>query len=720
MTAISQIKLAIGENFLDAFSRIPRTQQRKVNEFLSKFRRDPTASGINFEKIEQAADPGIRSVRIDKAYRGILFKPPKGNVYVMLWVDHHDDAYQWARNRTVRIHPETGGLQVFSMEESAALPDEPATEPKTPIQGLFDEIHNRHLLRLGVPEAKLPEVRRVDNEPKLERLVPSLPAEAAEALLCLAAGFTLEETFQEMGKTDTAHAVDTEDFTAALENPDSLRRFTVVEDELELARVLAAPLEKWRIFLHPSQRGLVNRDWNGPVRVLGGAGTGKTVVAMHRTRWLARNAFPEETDRILMTTFTRNLADDIRENLSAICDPKTMERIEVINLDRWVVRFLKRQDYDHEIVFGLGDRTRPLWEQALQRASADLNLPETFYREEWERVIQPGEMRSLADYFGAVRVGRGTPLGRKERKAVWPVFEEYLALLNENRLREMEDAMRDARIILRDKGPILPYRAVVVDEAQDLSPQAFRLLREMAPAGKNDLFIVGDAHQRIYRHQVVLSRCGVELRNRGRRLKINYRTTEEIRRWSVGLLRNQSIDNLDGSADSVTGYRSLLHGAAPRVQRFADFQTEAAAIAEYVSQHAAGEAEGEGDGLRDICLVARTHSLLENYAAALAEKGIPVYKIKPSEREDRTRPGLRLATMHRVKGLEFDRMIIAGVNADTVPLPAALNAASDPAVRAEAEVRERALLYVAATRARREVRITGWGEPSPFLLDGFG
>jgi superfamily I DNA/RNA helicase len=441
---------------------------------------------------------------------------------------------------------------------------------------------------------------------------------------------------------------------------------------------------------------------------------------MHRTRWLADNAFPDPTERILMTTFTRNLADDIRENLSSICDPQTMERIEVINLDRWVVRFLKRQDYDHEIVFGLDDRTRPLWEQALQRAPADLNLPETFYREEWERVIQPGEVRSLADYFGAVRVGRGTPLGRKERKAVWPVFEEYLALLNEHRLREMEDAMRDARIILRDKGPILPYRAVVVDEAQDLSPQAFRLLREMVPAGKNDLFIVGDAHQRIYRHQVVLSRCGVELRNRGRRLKINYRTTEEIRRWSVGLLRNQPIDNLDGAVDSVTGYRSLLHGVAPQVQRFADFQTEAAAIAEYVSQHAGGEPEGEGDGLRDICLVARTHSLLESYEAALGGKGIPVYKIKPSEREDRTRPGLRLATMHRVKGLEFDRMIIAGVNAGAVPHPAALHAASDPAVRAEAEVRERALLYVAATRARREVRITGWGEPSPFLLDGFG
>ncbi|MFP4309763.1 MAG: 3'-5' exonuclease [Desulfococcaceae bacterium] len=296
------------------------------------------------------------------------------------------------------------------------------------------------------------------------------------------------------------------------------------------------------------------------------------------------------------------------------------------------------------------------------------------------------------------------------------MFEEYLALLNENRLREMEDAMRDVRIILRDKGPILPYRAVVVDEAQDLSPQAFRLLREMVPAGKNDLFIVGDAHRRIYRHQVVLSRRGVELRNRGRRLKINYQTTEEIRRWSAGLLRNQPIDNLDGSADSVTGYRSLLHGAAPHVQRFADFHTEAAAIAEYVSQHAAGEPEGEDDGLRDICLVARTHSLLESYEAALASTGIPVYKIKPSEREDRTRPGLRLATMHRVKGLEFDRMIIAGVNADAVPLPAALNAASDPAVRAEAEVRERALLCVAATRARREVRITGWGMASPFLV----
>ena len=528
----------------------------------------------------------------------------------------------------------------------------------------------------------------------------------------MAAGYTVEEVFLEMGKSETEESgVDTEDYEKALDNPDTKRRFFVVEDDLILQEILEAPLEKWRVFLHPSQRTLVEREWNGPVRVLGGAGTGKTVVAIHRAKWLAENIFVQEGDRILLTTFTRNLAADIRENLEKICSDDILKRIEVLNLDRWVSHFLKKHDYNFDIDYG--KRSRPLWEKALTLAPDELGLNDPFYKEEWERIIQPFKVESFSDYQKVSRVGRGIRLNRKERKLIWPVFEEYRLLMNEQGLREAVDAMRDAGNLLKDKGDILPYKAVIVDEAQDMSGQAFELIRQMIPGDgrKNDIFIVGDAHQRIYRHKVVLSRCGINIKGRGRRLKINYRTTDENRKWAVNLLKGVSFDDLDGGLDDQKGYKSLVHGVVPAVENFASFQEEVDFISNYLEK-----VESEGGTLSEVCLVARTHELLKQYEGALKAKGKETFFIRRSEAEDRAIPGVRLATMHRVKGLEFDRVIIAGVNEGVVPFEGKWEVSSDKVVDRENETHERALLYVAATRAKREVIVTSFGKVSKFLL----
>jgi superfamily I DNA/RNA helicase len=279
------------------------------------------------------------------------------------------------------------------------------------------------------------------------------------------------------------------------------------------------------------------------------------------------------------------------------------------------------------------------------------------------------------------------------------VFEEYRVLLNENGLREALDAMRDARLLLEGKGDILPYKAIIVDEAQDMGSEAFRLIRQMIPGGdrKNDLFIVGDAHQRIYRHKVVLNQCGVNIKGRSRKLRINYRTTEETRRWAVNLLEGLSIDDLDGGTDDQKGYKSLLHGVTPQVRIFSTFKDETRFVVAYLK-----DLEGQGQPLNGVCLTARTNELLKQYEADLGEQGIPTYFIRRSEAEDRKIPGVRLATMHRVKGLEFDRVIIAGVNNGIVPYEKGASSPSDPVLRKESEVHERALLYVAATRAKRE------------------
>lgn len=712
--AMGQVKIAIGAEFLTAFARLPGKQQGKVGHFLEKFRSNPMAGSIHYEKITGAKDANLRSVRIDQTYRGIVLKPQRGNVYMLLWVDHHDEAYAWARQRRFTINAHTGSLQVVATE--AAPASGKAAEKRLPVveRGLFKDVKDKPLLKLGVPDPLLPAVRQVQTDTDLEELEGQLPQEAAEALFLLAAGFSLEETFLETAKSlDKIPAVDTSDYAAALVNEDSRRRFHVIADAMELAEILKAPLEKWRVFLHPSQRQLVEMTANGPVRVLGGAGTGKTVVAMHRARYLAQEVFTKSGDRILFTTFTRNLAEDIRANLKQICPLDVMRRIDVINLDAWVHQYLKKNGYEHSLLFSSTTR-KEYWQEAMQSAPDDPDLPQSFYEQEWEHVVQAQAVAREADYLRASRLGRGRRLSRRQRKQIWPVFEEYRAILNRNNRKEFIDATRDARALLESRGDTLVYQAVVVDEAQDMSAEAFKLIRQIVPPTrpdvKNDIYIVGDAHQRIYAHRVVLGRCGIEIRGRARKLRLNYRTTDEIRRWATALLEDRDIDDLDGGKDSNAGYRSLLHGDLPAVKSFASFDEEAAHIAALLADFSS-----QGIPLNTVCLVARTGALLEQYEAALEPQGLPVARIDQNTSDDRDAEGLRTATMHRVKGLEFDHMLVAAVNEGVLPLAAVAQSHDNDFARYEFETKERSLLYVAATRAKKSVLLTSFDTPSPLL-----
>jgi len=729
----ARVTVAMADTFVESLLRVPRKAAKKVQKTVATLRTNPAAPGLHYEPIQHAPDPELHSVRVGDDYRAILKKPNKGNLYVLLWLDHHDEAYQWAMRRKVIVHPQTGAIQILSVDAIQEAEALQATEPppeEAALPRLFAAYRDRQLKRLGVPEPLLPLVRRPTDLPGLEALQAQLPQEAFEALCFLASGEPYEEVVRLAEASPDDSPIDVEDYAAALKRTVSLQRFVVAEDELELQAILEAPLETWRIFLHPSQRRLVNRSWEGPVRVLGGAGTGKTVVAMHQARHLASTLDPDGGERILFTTFTRNLAADISENLRKLCPGDDFARIEVIHLDKWVSDFLKRRNYPFQIAyFTQGGRLQQLWENALHLRPQGLPFPDSFYREEWAEVVQAQGCQDRRAYLKADRTGRGTRLSFSQRKQVWTVFEEYRTLLDDHDLREREDAMRDARAALAAAGDVLPYRSVIVDEAQDMGNQAFKLLRQLVPPSRNDLFIVGDAHQRIYPHRVVLSRCGVAIRGRSHRLRINYRTTDEIRRFAVGLLEDQPIDDLDGGQDTRQGYRSLMHGVPPEIRHFKTFQEEVDFLLEVLKRSletapdrgptasSRDDPRPLGPGGATVCLVARTGSLLDQYAHALTEAGVASYRIRRSQPEDRRRPGLRLATMHRVKGLEFDVMLIAGVNAGVVPLRMALDQTDDPAVWAATALQERALLYVALTRARREAVVTSFGAPSPFLAE---
>jgi len=709
MTLQNTFRLAISDEFFDAYSRLPRNAQGKVSEFINRFRQDPTRPGLNYESIQDSRDKHMKSVRVDQAHRVIVLKPDSGNVYVLLWIAKHDDAYAWARRKVCRVNEVSGALQIIDVEDVEATTEQLSQE-KTQQPGRFDQIADRQLMQLGVPEILLPAVRQVTTDEGVDRLIPHLPREASDALLMLAAGYELDEVFRQLEKPKEVESVDPEDLETALQNDDSLSRFMVITDDTELEEMLAAPLEKWRVFLHPTQRKLVERNWNGAVRVLGGAGTGKTVVAMHRARWLVQNRFTELTDRILFTTFTRNLAVDIEANLKSICSPELMRRIRVVNLDSWVTEFLKQEGVETRIVYS--DETEEFWRQAYTLAPVELGLPVSFYQEEWQTVVLNQGCQILRDYLVARRHGRGTRLNRQQRQAIWPVFEEYRNLLREKGLREPDDAMRDVAQIIATKGAAaLPYKAVIVDEAQDLSEAAFTLLRAIAGQPKpNDLFIVGDPHQRIYGKVVTLSRCGIDIRGRSRKLRLNYRTTDEIRRWATEILEGIDIDDLDGGNDSLKDYRSLMHGEEPTIKSFSRFEDELAHLKQVLTRIQTVE-----QSLSGVCLAFRTISLLEQYETALKSMELPVKRIRRNQPDNPLEEGARLGTMHRVKGLQFNYILLPALTAEVLPLKRGLDSCTDDTSRSQFLNKERSLLHVAATRAKKQVIVSYYGQPSPFL-----
>jgi hypothetical protein len=684
-------KIAMSDDFLKSFAAIPRDQQQAVLSFVAKFRQNPTGTGINYERIHDAGDPSMRSVRINDNVRGIVLKPEVGNVYCLLWVDRHDDAYQWAKRHRVAIHPDVGSIQVYATE--TVVPDARVASARAAVDGLFAALRDREIRRLGVPDDRLAAVRAVTNENELDALEPLLPDEAFEALYLFAAGEPYEKIIADQAAPE---AVDPADFSAALERDASKRHFVVLTDDSDLEALLAAPLERWRVFLHPSQRKLVERDWAGPVKVTGGAGTGKTVVAMHRALRLARQYADLPGRPVVFTTFTKTLADDIRQNLELLCTPQELDKIQVVNLDQWASSLLRRYGYKPRLLYDDTVR-RQHWQAAMSAmpSSADHSLQ--FMRAEYERVVLPQGCETADDYLRANRVGRGGQLSRATRKAIWPVFAEYRARLHADNLREPEEAFRDAKRLLTTERAGLGIRAMVVDEAQDISPAAFELIRAAVPVAQNDLFIVGDAHQRIYRHKVALSRVGIEVRGRSRALKVNYRTTDEIRRWACAQLAGCSIDDLDGNADSLRGYRSLTHGDSPDVllsSSIADDLKHIGLILKALAE--------DGIEPRQVCIAARTNDDVSALTTGLKDHGVEVLRLEPATSDNAALPGVRIATMHRIKGLEFGVMIIAAYRG-AAHYAEQFARDEDSGVSADMETAERSLLHVAATRAKQNL-----------------
>ena len=690
--------LVLARSFLPTFGGLPKDVQKKVNKLLEVFQ-EHTHAGVHLEKPNAVADPRARTVRVDQFWRGVVAAVGgSDDRHVLVDVMPHDDAYAWCERNVFEVNPATGAFEITDVE---AIQDfartRPATEPAD--KPLLEGVPDKHFTQLGIPDGVLPLARTVDSDEELEALAALLPDNQADALRGLAAGLAPETIYGELIAGEDPGDVDTEDLSTAVERPASGSMFYVVQDAADLEEVLNQPFELWRVFLHPNQRRLAYKTtFNGPAKVTGGAGTGKTVVAMHRAKYLAERA--GDDDRILLTTFTKNLAANLETAFKDLAK-SVANRVEINNVDSLAHQVVREAEGGQPRI-----ATRPEAEWRAAAADAGVaDLTPEFLSNEYDHIILGNDIRNRDAYFQVERAGQGVPLDRRGRAHVWKVVEGFEARLHRAGRRTFLQLTRDALDHLRQTGP--RYRHVIIDEAQDLHPLQWLMLRAATTEAENDLFLVGDSHQRIYDRRVSLRSLGIHVVGRSHRLRLNYRTTEEILRWSAQLLTGLSYDDLDGGVDSLAGYTSTLHGPAPTARGYSERSDELVGLAEAVQAW-----RDSGVAEENIAVAARTKKVVADAANGLRTLGFRVADLDA----DRPGPGIRVGTMHRMKGLEFRCVAVVGVEEGLVPLPYAVcRQDDDPAQHDRDLQRERCLLFVACTRARDDLRLTWSGSASPFV-----
>lgn len=703
---------------MKSLRKLPDRVSIRFMDLMTKYMSDPSANGLNLETVEGSKDSSIKSLRVDQGYRAIAFEVGRDIMFVH--VNEHDKAYRWAAGRRVKLDPETNRIRVIEEIDAVA---EPVAAAALSAPRLFDDVADARLRALGVPEEELGAVRLIPTIEALEGVEDRLDPLTYQILYAVAAGYDDEEIRSLTGvgaepDLEPQQPAAALTFDKLIETEQSRQTIFIPESQEELRRVFEEGLEGWRVFLHPEQRKIAYRDYNGPVLVRGGAGTGKTVVAMHRAKHLADQIEKDPTragQRVLLTTFTTSLAHDIEANLRTLC-PAHLDarppRIEVINLDRWVSQFLKRKSFAREVAFfgEARERLDGVWREVFDDHALPEGLSEPFVRAEWAQIVQAKGLTDQKAYLKASRAGRGTPLNRKKRAVLWDLFADYRARLISEGLAEPDDAYREATEILTSEAPNLPYAAVIVDEAQDMGEQAFRLIRAIVPetpAGdRNSLFIVGDAHQRIYGRRASMSVCGINVRGRSKRLRLNYRTTQEIRAWAVSVLEGISVDDLDEGTDTLRGYVSLMRGVAPELVGCRSEAEELDGLVAWVRALPPDQIR-----LSDIGVLCARRTDADRVQGALRAAGIETVMLQ-SGADDRSVPGVRISTMHRAKGLEFFAVAIPFLSEAGFPPPGALRAAVDPADKEDIIMQYRSLLHVAATRAKKALRVSWSGTPS--------
>jgi len=683
----------IADTFTDSLARLTRDEQKAAKTTAFDMQLDPASPGMQFHKLDRARDKNFWSVRVDRDIRLIVHRT-EGSL-LLCYVGHHDDAYRWAERRKLETHATTGAAQLVELQEmvrEVIVPryvDAPAAP--VPAAPVLAHIPDNELLEFGVPADWLSQVRAASEDTLLD-VAAHLPAEAAEAVLQLATGGKPEKRIWSGTAAD------------AFAHPDAKRRFLTVVDADELAAALEYPWDKWAVFLHPSQREAVERDYSGPARISGTAGTGKTIVALHRAAHLARSN-PEA--RILLTTFSDPLANALRTQLRRLVahQPRLAEQLDVAAIDA-IARRLFQLNLG-KLKLAARDTIRELILQAsAEQTGSRFSIP--FLFNEWHEVIDEWQIESWDGYRDVARLGRKIRLPEKQREALWTLFATVRSALESRGLiTEAEMYTHLAKHFANSTRK--PFEHVIVDEAQDVGVAQLRFLAALGGDRPNALFFTGDLGQRIFQIPFSWKSLGVNITGRSRTLRVNYRTSQQIRAHADRLLGPELVD-IDGNVESRRGTISAFSGPEPAIEVLEGEETEIGRVAAWLRERTA-----EGVPPAEMAVFVRSESQTPRARAAVERAGLQASIL--DDRVEVISGRIPISTMHYAKGLEFRAVAVMACDDGVIPLEARMRSAAEDSDLEEVYNTERHLLYVALTRARNHLLVTATEPASEFLED---
>ena len=686
----------IADTFTDSLARLTGDEQKAIKTTAFDLQVNPAGPGMSFHKLDKAKDKNFWSVRVSADIRLIVHKT-EGSL-LLCYVNHHDKAYAWAERRKLETHPKTGAAQLVEIRETVKevmvpvyVQAELPAPRKAPKQPLFADKSDGELLGYGVPAEWLNDVRQA-TEDSLLLLADRLPAEAAEALLELATG----------GKPRVAQPVTP--VTNPFDHPDALRRFRVMTNVEELQTALDFPWEKWTVFLHPEQRQWVERDYTGPARISGSAGTGKTIVALHRAVHLARK-HPEA--RVLLTTFSDTLANALHTKLKRLVgsEPRLAERIDVHSLNTLGLRLYK--SHCGPVKLASRDVVRELLGEASLTVDAQ-KFSRHFLLTEWEQIADAWQLETWESYRDVARLGRKTRLPEAQRAVLWSIFERVRGALKDQKLTTHAGVFTAlASALVTSKHP--PFDFAVVDEAQDISVSQMRFFAALGGNRPNALFFAGDLGQRIFQQPFSWKSLGVDIRGRSRNLRINYRTSHQIRQQADRLLGPEVAD-VDGNSENRSDTVSVFNGPPPNICVLKSENEEAKSVGDWMTARSKA-----GILPHEFGVFVRSAGQLDRAQAAVKASGLP-FKILDDHVET-TSGHISISTMHLAKGLEFRAVVVMACDDEIVPLQERIETVGDDADLQEVYDTERHLLYVACTRARDHLLVTSVAPASEFLDD---
>ncbi len=687
------MEFRIADTFTDSLARLNGDEQKAVKTTAFDLQMDPANPGMQFHKLDVARDPRFWSVRVNRDIRLIVHKNERS--LLLCYVNHHDDAYRWAERRRLETHPKTGAAQLVEIRETIQEITIPkyveVVEPAPAKPSLFAGLSDDELLSYGVPFDWMSDVRQATEDTVLQ-LADHLPSEAAEALLELATG----------GRPQIAQPVARE--INPFDHPDAQRRFRVISDVEELERALDYPWDKWTIFLHPAQRQLVGREYNGPARVAGSAGTGKTVVALHRAAFLART---NRDSRVLLTTFSDTLSNALRSKLRLLIhhEPRLGDNIEVHSINAIGRRLYESQFGAPRIASS--DVVQSLLAEAAKEIEGH-KFSQHFLLTEWEGVVDAWQLETWEAYRDVQRLGRKTRLPETQRAVLWSIFDRVRAKLNDRGLITYPQLFSRLAAQLAEHKQ-LPFDFVVVDEAQDVSVAQLRFLAALGAGQPNSLFFAGDLGQRIFQQPFSWKALGVDIRGRSSILKVNYRTSHQIRMQADRLL-GPEVSDVDGNTEERGGTISVFNGSTPTVRVLDSTADESKAVSTWLLDR-----RNEGVKPDEMGVFVRSAAELDRARAAVETAGLPFGVL--DENVETTSGHVSICTMHLAKGMEFRAVVVMACDDEIIPLQERISTAGDDSDLEEVYNTERHLLYVACTRARDHLLVTSVAPASEFLDD---